>query len=233
MRNYIRTVLFAGTIMIALPAVAAPVKDDWGMWLSTTFQTDFGGSPYLAFLELAPRTKNDNGEFSQVIVRPLLGYKLTQKLQLWLGYTWQGEYSKDTDFDLATDDFVQQLQWIDNLTPQLNFQYRFRFEERFFEDEDTAFRMRHRFRFVYSLPETKAYLIAVDELFVYFNSINHGRLATAVQPGINQNRSYVGVGYKLTPYLNVDTGYQFQCVNNFGTPDGANHIWLTNINFNF
>jgi hypothetical protein len=233
MRNRSFTLLFCGLITVSSLTNAAPVKDDWGMWLSNTYQTDFGGSNYLAFLELAPRTKNDNGEFSQIIVRPLLGYKLTQKLQLWLGYTWQGEYSKDTDFDLATDDFMQQLQWIDNWTQELNFQYRFRFEERFFENEDVAYRMRHRFRLVYSLPDTKAYLIALDELFVYFNSINHGRLANSVQPGINQNRSYVGVGYKLTPKINIDTGYQFQFVNNFGAPDGANHIWLTNINVNF
>jgi hypothetical protein len=233
MRNRSFTLLFCGLITVSSLTNAAPIKDDWGMWLSNTYQTDFGGSNYLAFLELAPRTKNDNGEFSQIIVRPLLGYKLTQKLQLWLGYTWQGEYSKDTDFDLATDDFMQQLQWIDNWTQELNFQYRFRFEERFFENEDVAYRMRHRFRLVYSLPDTKAYLIALDELFVYFNSINHGRLANSVQPGINQNRSYVGVGYKLTPKINIDTGYQFQFVNNFGAPDGANHIWLTNINVNF
>jgi hypothetical protein len=235
MRKQLRILLLSiiGLLALPIPAPAAPVKDDWGMWLSNTYQTDFGGSNYLAFLELAPRTKNDNGEFSQIIVRPLLGYKLTKKLQLWLGYTWQGEYSKETDFDLATDDFMQQLQWIDDWTPQLNFQYRFRMEERFFENEDTAFRMRHRFRLVYTLPETKAYLIALDELFVYFNSINHGRLANSVQPGINQNRSYVGIGYKLTPKINIDTGYQFQFVNNFGAPDGANHIWLTNLNVNF
>lgn len=233
MRNHSIALLLTGLITATCPAASAPVKDDWGIWLSNTYQTDFGGSNYLAFLELAPRTKHDNGEFSQIIVRPLLGYKLTPKLQLWLGYTWQGEYSKDTDFDLATDDFMQQVQWIDNWTPQLNFQYRFRFEERFFENEDTAYRMRHRFRFVYTLPETQAYLIALDELFVYFNSVNHGRLANAVQPGINQNRSYVGVGYKLSPKINIDTGYQFQFINNFGAPDGANHVWLTNINVNF
>lgn len=227
------TLLLACLASALTPAQAAPVKDDWGMWLSNTYQTDFGGSNYLAFLELAPRTKHDNGEFSQIIVRPLIGYKLTKKLQLWLGYTWQGEYGKETDFDLATEDFMQQVQWIDNWTPQVNFQYRFRFEERFFENEDTAYRMRHRFRLTYTLPETQAYLIALDELFVYFNSINHGRLANSVQPGINQNRSYVGIGYKITPKINIDTGYQFQYINNFGAPDGANHVWLTNINVNF
>lgn len=234
MRKFNLAVLFAILSAASVPVWADSIKDDWGMWFSNTFQTDFGGSRNLAFLELAPRTKHDNSEFRQIIVRPLLGYKVTQKLQLWLGYTWQGEYSKENDFELATNDIIEQLQWIDNLTPQLNFQYRFRLEQRFFAAEaETGHRMRHRFRFVYTLPESKTYLIASDELFVYFNSFNDSRLEHSVQTGINQNRSYVGVGYKLMPQLNIDTGYQLQYVNNFGAADEANHIWLTNINFNF
>ncbi|QPK62601.1 DUF2490 domain-containing protein [Methylomonas sp. LL1] len=225
--------LSAGLTLAVMPALAAPANDDFGIWLSNTYQTDFGGSPYLAFLELAPRTKNDNNDFAQIIVRPLLGYKLSQHLQLWAGYTWQGEYNEQTDFELATNDIIEQVQWIDNWTPQLNFQYRFRLEQRLFEGEDTGHRMRHRLRFVYTIPDSKAYLIAVDELFVYFNSIDQGRLAHSVQTGINQNRSYVGIGYKLTPQLNLDTGYQLQYVHNYGTPDLTNHVWLTNINVNF
>ncbi|MGR8981117.1 MAG: DUF2490 domain-containing protein [Gammaproteobacteria bacterium] len=233
MPKYVFALVFVCLTAASMPARCDSLKEDGGIWFSNTFQTDFGKSPYLAFLELAPRTKNDNTEFRQIIVRPLLGYKLTQKLQIWLGYTWQGEYNEETEFELATNDIMEQLQWIDDLTPQLNFQYRFRLEQRFFAGEDTGHRMRHRFRFVYSLPDSKAYLIAIDELFVYFNSINRGRLASSVQSGINQNRSYVGIGYKLTPYLNVDTGYQLQYVNNFGAPDEANHLWFTNINVNF
>jgi len=225
------------SVMLALASVTAEsgqVRDDFGVWISNTYQTDFGGSPYLAFLELGPRTKTDNDQFNQIIVRPLLGYKLNKHLQLWAGYTWQGEYSEQTDFELATNDAMQQLQWIDNWTPQLNFQYRFRLEQRFFADEgDIGHRMRHRFRFVYTIPDSQAYLIGVDELFVYFNSIDEGRLAHSVQTGINQNRCYVGVGYKLTPRLNIDTGYQLQYVHNYGTPDLTNHVWLTNINVNF
>ncbi|MGZ8249498.1 DUF2490 domain-containing protein [Methylomagnum sp.] len=209
--------------------------DDFSMWLSTTFQTDFGGSNYLAFLELAPRSKNDGAEFSQLIVRPLLGYKLTKELQVWLGYTWQGEYSsaRSIGFDNATHDLMQQLQWVHNFNPDLNFQYRLRIEQRFFADADVGHRTRHRFRLQYTIPETSVYLIAIDELFIYFNALNSSPREHSVQPGVNQNRSYIGIGYKLTPELNVDTGYQLQYVNNFGAPDLYNHIWFTNVNFNF
>ena len=234
MNKIYQGILILGFTTFSAVSFAAPVKDDWSMWLSNTYQTDFGGSKYLAFLELAPRTKNDNSEFNQIIVRPLIGYKLTKQLQLWLGYTWQGEYSQQTDFDLATNDTMQQLQWIDDLTPQLNFQYRFRLEQRFFaHEDDIGHRMRHRVRFLYTIPDSKAYLIAADELFVYFNSIDEGRLSHSVQTGVNQNRSYIGVGYKLTPQLNIDTGYQLQYVHNYGTPDLLNHVWLTNVNVNF
>jgi Protein of unknown function (DUF2490) len=209
--------------------------EDFGVWISNTYQTDFGGSNYLAFLELAPRTKNDNGEFSQIIVRPLVGYKLTKELSLWLGYTWQGEYTKShgDKFDNATNDIVEQLQWVHDLTPDLNFQYRFRVEQRFFADADVAHRLRQRFRFQYSIPDTKAYLIAFDELFIYFNDLNYSPREGSVQQGINQNRSYFGVGYKITSHINVDTGYQLQYVNNYGKQDLFNHVWLTNINVKF
>lgn len=224
----------AALLALCMPAFAAPVNDDASIWISNTYQTDFGGSPYLAFLELAPRTRSDNNKFSQFIVRPLLGYKVTKHLQLWAGYTWQGEYNDQSDFELATNDIMQQLQWIDDWTPQLNFQYRFRLEQRLFaHEDDVGHRMRHRVRFVYSIPDSKAYLIALDELFVYFNDIEDGRLSHSVQSGVNQNRSYVGVGYKLAPFLNIDTGYQLQYVHNYGSPDLLNHVWLTNMNFNF
>jgi hypothetical protein len=54
-----------------------------------------------------------------------------------------------------------------------------------------------------------------------------------VQSGINQNRTYVGVGYKITPKILVDTGYQLQYLNNFGKDDLFNHVWLTNLFVNF
>ncbi|PPD35950.1 MAG: hypothetical protein CTY19_01560 [Methylomonas sp.] len=234
MSKIYQSILFFIISFYASNAFSGSVNDDWSVWLSNTYQTDFGGSKYLAFLELAPRTRNDNAEFSQSIVRPLIGYKLTEKLQIGLSYTWQGEYSQQADFDLATNDAMQQLQWIDNLTPQLNFQYRFRLEQRFFaHEDDIGHRMRHRVRFVYSLTDSNAYLIAADELFVYFNSIDEGRLSHSVQTGVNQNRTYLGVGYKLTPELNIDTGYQLQYVHNYGTADLVNHVWLTNVNVNF
>jgi hypothetical protein len=226
--------ILALSIFLAFsPGVRA--DEDFGVWVSNTYQTDFGGSNYLAFLELAPRTKNDNGEFSQIIVRPLVGYKLTKELSLWLGYTWQGEYTKShgDKFDNATNDILEQLQWVHDLTPDLNVQYRFRVEQRFFADADVAHRLRQRFRFQYSIPDTKAYLIAFDELFIYFNDLNYSPREGSVQQGINQNRSYVGVGYKITPHINVDTGYQLQYVNNYGKQDLFNHVWLTNINVKF
>jgi hypothetical protein len=212
---------------------AGYANDDSSIWISNTYQTDFGGSNYLAFLELHPRFNKDDSKFSQLIIRPFVGYKVNKKLQIWLGFAWQGEYNSKDKFDLATKDIVEQVQWIDNLTPQLNFQYRFRLEQRFFADADLSHRMRHRFRLQYSIPDTQMYLIGSDELFVYFNSVNSGRLEHSVQAGINQNRSYVGVGYKITPNVNIDTGYQLQYVNNFGKEDLYNHVWLTNLNVNF
>ncbi len=222
-------------ILILLSSSYVCADEDWGIWVSNTYLTDFGGSNYLAFLELAPRTKNDNGDFSQFIIRPLVGYKLNKELSVWLGYTWQGEYTKTLDdkFENATNDVVEQLQWVHDFSPAFNFQYRLRLEQRFFADADVAHRIRQRFRLTYTLPDTNVYFIGFDELFIYFNNLNYSPREGSVQQGINQNRSYAGVGYKFNKDVNVDTGYQLQYVNNFGKEDLFNHVWLTNINVKF
>jgi hypothetical protein len=208
--------------------------DDSSIWVSNTLQTDFGGSNYLAFLELQPRINHDMEKFNQLIIRPFVGYKVSKDWSAWWGFAWQGEYDSHNKFDLATKDIIEQLQWGKNLSPEFNLQYRFRLEQRFFEDADLSHRMRHRFRLQYSIPDTNFYLLAFDELFVYFNSVNSGRLEKSVQAGINQNRSYFGVGYKITPNINIDTGYQLQYVNyHAGKEDLYNHVWLTNFNVKF
>jgi hypothetical protein len=224
-------------LLFLLLAFSAHANDDYGIWVSNTYQTDFGGSNYLAFLEIQPRTKNDNENLQQLIIRPLLGYKVSKEWSLWLGYTWQGEYtpSHKDKFDNATNDIVEQVQWSHDFSPEVNFQYRGRLEQRLFADSsDVGHRTRHRFRLTYTIPDTHVYLIGFDELFLYLNDINTGPRATLVQAGINQNRSYVGIGYKFNKHINVDTGYQFQYVNFFGgKEDLNNHTWLTNINVKF
>jgi hypothetical protein len=213
----------------------ACANEDWGIWVSNTIQTDFGGSNYLAFFEIQPRTRNDSENLSQVIVRPIFGYKLTKEISLWLGYAWQGEYtpSRGDKFGNATSDVVEQLQWVHNIDSQWNFQYRLRVEQRFFADADVGHRFRQRFRLTYAIPETEFYLICFDELFIHLNNLNHSARESQVQQGINQNRLYAGLGYKINKHVNVDTGYQLQYVNNFGRPDLFNHVWLTNVNVNF
>jgi hypothetical protein len=42
----------AAMLALCMPAFAAPVNDDMGIWIGNTFQTDFGGSPYPALPEL-------------------------------------------------------------------------------------------------------------------------------------------------------------------------------------
>lgn len=216
---------------------SAYANEDWGIWVSNTYQTDFGGSNYLAFLELQPRTKNDNENLQQLIVRPLLGYKLNKEWSIWLGYTWQGEYtpSRGDKFGNATNDVMQQVQWVHDINEQWNFQYRGRLEQRFFADsDDVGLRMRHRFRLTYTIPDTHVYLIGFDEFFHYLNDINDGSPREGqVQSGVNQNRLYAGFGYKFNKHINADTGYQLQYVNNYGKQDLFNHVWLTNINVRF
>jgi Protein of unknown function (DUF2490) len=153
-----RTPLFCKVLLLYFLISTAHAEEDFSILLSNTHQTDFGGSQYLAFLELAPRTRNDSGDFSQLLIRPIMGYKASKDISLRLGYTWHGEYTKNLadKFGNTTHDFIQQLQWIHDFSYALNFQYRLRLEQRFFTDDDVGYRIRQRFRFTYTLPESNA-----------------------------------------------------------------------------
>lgn len=223
--------------IVLLFSIQAKANQDWGLWVSNTYQTDFGGSNYLAFFELQPRTRNDNENLQQIIIRPILGYKLNNEWSVWLGYAWQGEYSpsRGDKFGNATNDIVQQVQWVHDIDEHWNLQFRWRLEQRFFADsDDVGLRMRHRLRLTYTFPDTNVFLISFDEFFHYLNNINDGSPREGqAQSGVNQNRLYAGLGYKFNKHISADTGYQLQYVNNFGKQDLFNHVWLTNINVRF
>lgn len=71
-------------------------------------------------------------------------------------------------------------------------------------------------------------LIAWDEALFNLNDTDWGS-----DPGLDQNRAFLGFGYKSCPHAPVRTeiGYLNQFINNQGGNDGMNHI--LSINFFF
>ncbi len=53
-------------------------------------------SSFLAYMEVQPRFADldEDGHIDQLLLRPALGYQLTENLSIWQGYAWVGNYNQ-------------------------------------------------------------------------------------------------------------------------------------------
>ena len=106
-----------------------------------------------------------------------------------------------------------------------------RLEQRYLpHNHDISHRWRTRVRVEHLFDQTPWSLIASDEAFI---NLNNNDVNNNLQEGMNQNRSYVGVGYRFNPNFQVETGYLNQYTFNSTSIDQSNNVWMSNLNLNF
>ena len=208
--------------------------NDTQTWVPVNINYKFGETNWRGFLELQPRISHNSSELGAAIVRPAIGYAISPNATLWAGYLMQATEDGFTYHYLIENRAFQGLTWKDTaLDKQFIWEVRNRFEERFLpHNDDVSLRWRTRIRGEYIIPQYKAVsLIASDEIFVTLNDNDTNR---QLEGGWNQNRAYVGVGYRFFPEFQVETGYLNQYTpGHYGKANSNNNVWMTNLNFNF
>jgi hypothetical protein len=187
------------------------------------------------FLEFQPRVGSDASHLSSMIVRPALGWALTPKATLWAGYLMSADPIGPTSDTYRIENRVWQgFSWKDTANEkQFIWEARNRLEERFLPGNSIpSFRWRTRFRAEQLIPHYSFLsVIASEEIFVNLNNNAHN---AQLQAGANQNRLYLGLGYRFAPEFQVESGYLYQHVwKNAPPADQNNGIWMTNLNLNF
>jgi hypothetical protein len=230
------TVIPAVFLMSSGPARAESV-DDGGAWFAFFGQGDlcdvedcdetlhpaagrikwwFDG--HLRFLD-------DTDGFHQSIVRPGIGWSLTEKTVLWAGYGWIE--TTPVSGDTFTEHRIwQQATWSDDFG-DVTFALRSRLEQRFLETgDDTGLRFRQLVRAQHNLPSSpRLLLVAWDEAFFHLNDTDWG-----ARTGFDQNRLFVGFGFKHkadSPWR-TEIGYLNQFIDNAAGSDRQNHILSVN-----
>ncbi|MCC8997440.1 MAG: DUF2490 domain-containing protein [Nitrosomonas sp.] len=235
------------SLFIAKNASAEAIVDDFQVWGNITATGNFGAinpnNPDLKrfrwWMEGQGRFGNNASQFTQSLIRPGLGYAITDKMVAWVGYAWA-----PTAEPLARNPFNEhrlweQVTWADNF-PFGRLTLRSRFEQRFF-DHDIPIPgpnpVGHRFRQLVKLavPLTAIHpnllFIIQDELFINMTTMHDG----FVSRGFDQNRGFVGLGYKLTQYATLELGYMNQLINrpHSARPDQMMHNLSVNLLMNF
>ena len=185
---------------------ASTVKQDFRLWAPIYLTVPLSTS-FIGYMEVNTRFGDDVSELDQLILRPAIGYKLTDHISLWQGYAWIGNYQPR----LTEEHRVFQQLLYKETFPFVKITSRSRLEERIIERTDgTAVRARTVLRGDFPLPKIPDWaFVLYDEIFVNLNTVGSGPEA-----GFDQNRLFLGMNHQFMKQFNMDVGYQLQATNN-------------------
>ncbi|MDZ4820172.1 MAG: DUF2490 domain-containing protein [Planctomycetota bacterium] len=233
MQNLLRSIapLACLAVILSLPRPAtAETLNETGVWTALfangelLLHQDAKGNaenPWRWWYDGQLRWFEEFDGFGQTIVRPGIGYKVTDKMTLWGGYAW-AHIEPLHDPPIDEHQFWQQITWSHKFDPA-TLDLRSRLEQRFREEgDDTGWRFRQMFAYRQPLEVTpRLTFVMWDEVFFNLNDTDWGS-----HSGFDQNRAFVGLGWKPTPETTwrVEVGYLNQFIDRVGRANMNNHL---------
>ncbi len=171
--------------------------------------------------EVQYRNYNAIGDLEQLLLRTGVGYNLSENnnyLLLGYGYILSQNYIDDTDDKVDVNEHRIFQQFITRQSfSRFSLQHRYRFEQRFMEDD-----FRLRFRYFLSINVALSNPEMADNTF-YLSAYNEIFLNSEVGNVFDRNRLYGGLGYRVSPKLRFELGYMNQFFAN-GNRDQLNMV---------
>ena len=216
----------ASVALLTLAASPARASDeDTQIWTSLTASKAVSAKVD-ATLEVHGRFTDDVSRFGQLLVRPSVTFKLAHGWSLTGGYAYIR-----TRFEGAAPHSEHRLweqigyTFIQNKKNALIVGGRTRVEQRFRVGGDqVGWRLRQQVRAQLPLTATGSLRAVLwNETFVQLNDTDWG-----ARSGIDQTRTFVGIGLPVGPVITVEPGYLNQIVYRPG-PNRMNHIAALNV----
>lgn len=162
--------------------------------------------------EVQYRNYNAIGDLEQLLLRTGIGYNLTKNnnnILLGYGFINSQNYIPNIDEKQGVNEHRIYQQFISRQNiGRVQVQHRYRFEQRWIENQD--FKMRFRYFLALNIPinnkeiiDNTFYLSTYNEIF-----LNHKDNV------FDRNRLYGGIGFKLNKLTRFEIGYMNQFLNN-------------------
>ncbi len=214
MKNSFCLILISLLLLFSKNGNAQINEDKLGAWYMYFFNTTFKESRWGIQGDLQFRNWNIGGDLEQLLVRSGLTYEpknATIKLTLGYGNITTGSYGSDNS-TTAESRIYQEALWPVQFGNRVYTNHRFRYEQRFVENQ--AFRTRFRYNLFLNVPlnkpsmdEKTLYLALYNELFINGErNIGDGK-SVAV---FDRNRLYGALGYIIKKGLKVQLGVMNQ-----------------------
>ena len=190
---------------LALPLIGFSQDSNLGNWLIYIGNKKLN-SKWNIHNEVQYRNYNAIGDLEQLLLRTGVGYNITEKNNILLGYGYilSENYVGNTDDKASVNEHrIFQQYTTKQSIGKVKLSHRYRFEQRFVEED-----FKLRFRYFLSLNvalknnesgENPFYLSAYNEIFLNSKSSIFDR-----------NRVYAGLGYNVNKNVRSELGYMNQ-----------------------
>lgn len=205
--------LFIG-LLSAVPAFSQIDEDQAGAWYMYFFNAKFGESKFGFQGDIQYRNWNLGGDLEQLLLRGGLTFQPVNSGALFtLGYgnITTGVMGEDDSSSLEHR-IYQELLLPHNPLKRIFLTHRYRYEQRFVENQD--FRTRYRYSLFMNVPLNKEkvekhafYFAFYNELFINGQrDIGNGNKVEI----FDRNRTYFGLGYGISDKLRMQAGWMNQ-----------------------
>ena len=177
-------------------------------------------SRFLLWFDGHARYGDDASRLATSIVRPGIGWKATDKLNLWVGYA--RVRNPQDGLDIKEDRIWQQATYPIVSIFGGTLTGRSRLEQRTRDDfgDDTGNRLRQMVRWSKPLKNPDYSLILATELFVGLDDTDWGQ-----RSGFDQNRAYAAIGWQAAKKTRLEFGYLHNNINSAGSSNTTNNVF--------
>lgn len=224
--------LFTFTVLVSSFSFSQVDESQTGAWYMYFFNHQFENSQFGIQGDFQYRDWQGLGDLEQLMLRT--GFTYTPKdsgVMFTLGYAniTTGEFG-DGDDTFNENRIYQEALIPQKLGNRFYLTHRFRYEQRFVENQD--FRTRYRYNLFLNVPINKKdlspnaiYAAFYNELFINGQQDIGDNRTVAL---FDRNRTYLGMGYVLNPQIRFQLGWMNQKTDNFGKGQ-----WQISMHHNF
>lgn len=191
--------------------------DDTGAWYMYFYNVKFPNSKWGVQGDIQYRNWNYIGDLEQLLIRSGITYRpFDNNTLVTLGYgnITTGERGA-SDATVSESRIYQEVLIPNQVSSRINLRHRFRYEQRWVENQDL--RTRFRYNLFLTVPLTKkvmepgvVYLSMYNELFI--NGEKEIGTASTVEY-FDRNRFYAALGYQFNKSQKVQLGFMNQTLN--------------------
>ena len=207
------------SLLVYLPVSGQVDEDQAGAWYMYFYNKQFKNTQWGVQGDFQYRHWNLGGDLEQLLLRSGVTYTPKDSgVMFTLGYA----HITTGEFGESDDTFSENRIYQEALIPQklgsrTYLTHRFRYEQRWVNDQD--FRTRYRYNIFVNMPLNKSELVKDAVYAAFYNEIfingqtdiGDGR---TVQK-FDRNRTYLGLGYGLSNQLRVQLGWMVQTTVNW------------------